>query len=334
MECAKSFITNHIRKLGRVGYNSKDLAHLKVIKSDLSVDKEVTDEIRKWFLLTYQERPSDVYIDFSTTYLDVTTAIWKAVYVAFRVLTMNEDQKSYFAIHTFPNFEMNEETFNYLVYVTSEMEEKIMNSKALGENLNYEIGAAVKHPEEESDNDMSTLIVAVKATKLKPTKANLDDIYAIVEASDKYDYTNYLEAFPFPSVYDFIAEINRPPDPQTMNQLTFKYTVNDLKETLKKSQETVDNLNCQLSRLKKWRNILVKESIKGPDPFMDTYDWGENVKNKYRSLVSQSVKNSQQAFYDQYDKPKVFIELIDSVSLMLSSPNDSLTSPLPQPVVD
>ena len=44
--------------------------------------------------------------------------------------------------------------------------------------------------------------------------------------------TNDIEEFPFPTVYDFISEINRPPDPITLSDLLFNYKIYDLKYDL------------------------------------------------------------------------------------------------------
>lgn len=131
--------------------------------------------------------------------------------------------------------------------------------------------------------------------------------------------TNEIEAFPFPTVYDFISEINRPPDPATTAALRFKYTVKDLKydiEKMKKKknpQEVVDNINTKLTRLANWKDVLLKEDDDLPDPFVESAEWGERIKLKYQSLKSLAA-DPKKALDTQYDKRKTFIKIIDQWS--------------------
>lgn len=69
---------------------------------------------------------------------------------------------------------------------------------------------------------------------------------------------NDIKSFPFPTVFDFITEINRPIDILSRTKSRFSYKINDLKYDLKKMakkidpQEFVDVINCRLTRLQNW----------------------------------------------------------------------------------
>jgi hypothetical protein len=66
-----------------------------------------------------------------------------------------------------------------------------------------------------------------------------------------------------------------------MSTLRFKYSTLDLKfdvekvKTKKDPQEMVDNINCKLTRLATWRDILVNVSD-GPDFFSNESKYGSH----------------------------------------------------------
>ena len=45
-------------------------------------------------------------------------------------------------------------------------------------------------------------------------------------------------------------------------------------------QEVVDTLNCKLTRLNNWRDILNEYYPPTPNPFLDLSDWVEDVKDR------------------------------------------------------
>jgi hypothetical protein len=101
--------------------------------------------------------------------------------------------------------------------------------------------------------------------------------------------------------------------------LRFKYSIKDLKfdvEKMKKKknpQELVDSINCKLTRLANWKDVLSKEDEDQPDPFIESAEWGENVKLKYQSLKALK-SDPKKALDTQYDKRKTFIKIIDQWS--------------------
>ena len=99
---------------------------------------------------------------------------------------------------------------------------------------------------------------------------------------------NDIEDFPFPTVYDFISEINRLPDPATMAELEFTYKIYDFKYDLnamakkKNPQDVVNNINCKLTRLASG-SACWKTLARLVDAFSDTLGWSEKVKLKYQA---------------------------------------------------
>ena len=61
--------------------------------------------------------------------------------------------------------------------------------------------------------------------------------------------------------------------------------------------------------------VLATPDEDAPDPFDETYKWGERVKRKYQSLVVQARKDPKLALDSQYDKRATFIRIIDEVGV-------------------
>ena len=96
-------------------------------------------------------------------------------------------------------------------------------------------------------------VCAVETRRIKPVDVSFDDLDDFVPAIEDI-VTNNLPGFPFDSLHDFVAEINRPVDKVSMASLRFKFSVGDLRydvEKMKKKkdpQELVDGINCKLTR--------------------------------------------------------------------------------------
>ena len=75
-----------------------------------------------------------------------------------------------------------------------------------------------------SSSSSSSLLVSVHTYRTIPPEVHLsvfDDYTPSVEEI----ITNDIPDFPFPTIYDFISEINRPPDPITIANMRFKYSI-------------------------------------------------------------------------------------------------------------
>ena len=103
----------------------------------------------------------------------------------------------------------------------------------------------------------------------------------------------------------------------TMTELRFKFKIQDFKYDLtkmakkKNPQEVVDAINCKLTRLQNWRDILAADDGSMPDPFAETSDWSARIKMKYQSLKALAKADPKKALETQYDKKKTFIKIID-----------------------
>ena len=102
-----------------------------------------------------------------------------------------------------------------------------------------------------------------------------------------------------------------------MSDLRFKFRPQDFKYDLvqmarkKNPQKVVDGINCKLTRLQNWRDILSKDPGNMPDPFTEPGDWSAAVAAKYNRL-KESAQNDPKGFLNtQYDKRTTFIKIID-----------------------
>lgn len=113
------------------------------------------------------------------------------------------------------------------------------------------------------------------------------------------------------------TEINRPVDPFTMSELRFTFKPQDFKYDLvqmakkKNPQKVVDGINCKLTRLQNWRDVLSKDPGNMPDPFTEPAEWSAAVTTKFNRL-KDSAQNDPKGFLNtQYDKRTTFIKIID-----------------------
>lgn len=169
-------------------------------------------------------------------------------------------------------------------------------------------------------------VLVVDTEYMKPEPIGMDDIENMLPSFES-TLTNSIPSFPFPSVYDFVSEINRPVDPATMASLRFNFQVRDLKfdvEKMKKKnknpQDYVDIINSRLTRLAKWRDVLTEGDDGVPDPFAgvsQAHEWGQRVRLSYQSLLVQARRDPKYALDNQYNKRATFIKIIDEWSLRL-----------------
>lgn len=162
-------------------------------------------------------------------------------------------------------------------------------------------------------------VVSVETRRVKTVAVSYDDLDAFVPSVDDI-VTNDIPGFPFDTVHDFISEINRPVDKVSMATLRFRYSIADLKvdpaksKSKKDPQEVIDAINCKLTRLAGWRDILASVA-EGPDFFSEELDWSERVKLKYRSMKALMAQSEPAKLLDtQYDKKATFVRLIDQWS--------------------
>lgn len=273
-----------------------------------------TDEIKKWFFLNKNKR-ADVSASSASTLPGIAVDIWRAILQSIRVLERDEEMNEYVSVVSFPSISnSNSAAFSAIV---DQVKRVAIDSPALMQN-NFARSIEMHNMPSAVSSSPAKIIVSFVTVRSRPTLIDFDDIDEYVPSADEI-VTNDIPEFPFPTIYDFISEINRPPDPSTMLSLRFRYTTKDLKYDLEKMkkkknpQEVVDSINCKLSRLAQWRDVLTKEDENEPDPFIESAEWGEQIKQRIRSLKALK-SDPKKALDTQYNKRKTFVKIIDQWS--------------------
>ena len=257
------------------------------------------------------------------TKANIITDVWKGILLSLRVMQQDAELPIYQSVHVFPklknNNDHNNELFNFLKLYSIDVENSLNSSASIFQpNFERKLNFDIIKSENPTINGI--LLLSIATRRVSNDVANFDDLINYVPPVTDPEEANYdtndIESFPFPTVFDFISEINRPPDPFTMNELIFKFGIKDFRYDLEKMkkkkdpQEVVDSINCKLTRLAKWRKVLSSGSDM-PDPDTDVADWGNKVRRKYESLVTVARLDPKKALDTQYDKRKTFIKIID-----------------------
>ncbi len=234
---------------------------------------------------------------------------------------MEKDQElaDYLSLTVFTGLEADIGDANMLQSIESAVADinESQSSMLLQPNFKRTLTCRVLPPSERTAKPVLILEVDTKR-EFSPTPdfSDIDDFTPSTEDT----LNNDIEDFPFPTVYDFISEINRPPDPATMAELEFTYKIYDFKYDLnamakkKNPQDVVNNINCKLTRLAKWKRVLEDSGKDEVDAFSDTLGWSEKVKLKYQSLKAIAATDTKKALDTQYDKRVVFLNIIDQWS--------------------
>jgi hypothetical protein len=272
------------------------------------------DEIKKWFFLNKNKR-ADVSVSSASTLPGIAADIWRAILQSIRVLERDEEMKEYVSVVSFPSIrDTNRAAFPAVV---EQVKQVAVDSPALMQN-DFARSIEMHNMPSSVSGSSARILVSFVTVRSRPTLIDFDDIDEYVPSAEEI-ITNDIPEFPFPTIYDFISEINRPPDQSTMLSLRFRYTTKDLKYDLEKMkkkknpQEVVDSINCKLSRLAQWRDVLTKESENEPDPFIESAEWGEQIKQRIRSLKALR-SDPKKALDTQYNKRKTFVKIIDQWS--------------------
>lgn len=102
-----------------------------------------------------------------------------------------------------------------------------------------------------------------------------------------------------------------------MSELRFTFKPQDFKYDLvqmakkKNPQKVVDGINCKLTRLQNWRDILSKDPGNMPDPFTEPAAWSAAVTTKFNRLKESAQSDPKGFLNTQYDKRTTFIKIID-----------------------
>ena len=293
---------------------------LSPLAASTSVEEvtEVSEEgIRTWFLKTQGRRP-EVFLSESASKVAVVADAWKSVLVSLRVLESDPTTRDYTAVFAFPQCPVEGSADTVLAdyaQVASAIERSLNESAVLFQpsflrriEFHVKPGAGA--------GGKPVLLLSLDTRRSKAETLDYEDIDLYVPPVEDV-LTNDIENFPFPTIFDFISEINRPPEPFTMSELRFNFKVQDFKYDLakmakkKNPQDVVDTINCKLTRLQNWRDVLSADTGNLPDPFSETAEWSERVKLKYQSLKALAQTDPKRALETQYDKKATFIKIID-----------------------
>ena len=283
----------------------------------------LTDEresLRKWYTLQFQKR-AEVVVSDAATVSSAVTELWKAILVSVRILEKDQMLGEHVSLVALTQYAVDASSAAVELERFQGIAASInadQSSLLFQPNFKRTVSAILKPPL--GDGVPACIVVLVDTKRIAPELVEFDDIDDFVPPVEDA-LTNNIESFPFPTVFDFISEVNRPPDPLTLSQLTFDYKVTDFKYDLtkmakkKNPQEVLKSINCKLTRLQKWREVLSQPSSGDiPDPFVEAAEWGDAVKRKYQSLKAMVKADTKNALDTQYDKRATFIKIIDQWS--------------------
>lgn len=239
---------------------------------------ENSEIMRKWFLLNYQKRAEISHSTAETTD-EIISDIFKSLLISFQVLNNVDESKTFSQLQVFPN--VPSAPADHFKKIESIINELIQSYKVLFQpDFDYNIIFLLNNPASTTATLPLNLSLVV-LTDTVNTKKEFTAFYDIENLLPKHSddlpnfedtVTNQIPNFPFPSIYDFISEINRPLDPFTLANLKFKFTPLDLKfnlEQMKKKkknpQDYVDMINAHLTRLQKWRDVLTTTTYSDRD---------------------------------------------------------------------
>jgi len=299
------------------------------LKMTSTLTSETERELQKWYLIRENKRP-EIYVSDAQTSNQVIAAMWRSVLISVRILDGDLQQLDYVSLTVFPQFNSaaGENTVPILQSLASEVLSTVLTPTLPADTPPITTSMDLFQPDIARSVKVfefnGLLCLALESYRTKSKDLNFEDL-------NTYDLdpkdgppaellTNDIPSFPFPTVFDFISEINRPADPATMSQLKYKFKIQDLKYDLtkmakkKNPQEVVDSINCKLTRLKNWRDVLSNYYPSTPNPLLDLSDWADNVMEKFETLKYFVKTDPKKALDLQYDKKKVFIKIIDQWS--------------------
>jgi hypothetical protein len=179
-------------------------------------------ELRKWYFLNNNKRP-DVYIEDASSIPQLISEVLKAVLISFRVLEKDKDMRDHTILMAFPNlYDASADKVLVIKDALSQIERNMNVSSALFQpNLARIIDL---HIPKLSSSYSSSLLVSIQTFRTISPDVQLSDFDEYTPSVEEI-ITNDIPDFPFPTIYDFISEINRPPDPITIANMRFKFSI-------------------------------------------------------------------------------------------------------------
>ena len=133
------------------------------------------------------------------------------------MLEKDEDMKEYVTVSSFPSMGASPETVVSVTALVEDMVNRIDASAPLFQDSFARSIKALVGPDDK-------LIVSIETTRTKSRMVDYDDVDEYVPSPPEM-LNNDIPDFPFPTVYDFISEINRPQNPTSSFDLRFNFKV-------------------------------------------------------------------------------------------------------------
>ncbi|KAJ1431422.1 hypothetical protein B484DRAFT_418502 [Ochromonadaceae sp. CCMP2298] len=293
---------------------------------DIERDLQFENAMRTWYLLQHGVR-AEVFQYSASDRSGLISDVWRSVMVGGRVLDSDLEATNYLSVNALPFYPLGEAGEGDDGALLRELDllavELVGSLVPPSSYVEPELTRTIKFhlaPAPTPSAGPSGLVLCYALLTKRPTMLlDFSDMDVIPEDFE-VRLNNTIAAFPFPSVYDFIAEINRPQDPLTMSTLRHNFQPQDFKFDLKKMakrknpQEVVDLINCKLTRLENWKDVLQAHHDGSPNPFLDAVAWSSHVKEKYRTLKYLAATDTRKAIDTQYDRRGVFLKLIEQWS--------------------
>lgn len=286
-------------------------SNLPVISTDMeqTTHTHFIQNLRDWYIKNFKYRPDDVFIRNAMNSVDLLSDIWKSIIIANNIQENDNNLQSYIHLSVFPNSKLDVMEF---VNIIEELKLQFNVSKPMFKSYNHQFNIL--------QFNQSIPVLVIHSTKADPiiSLSDWDEKYETM--NDNSLPNNNIKSFPFPNIFEFIAEINRPIDLTSQSlKKVYHLKVKDLKYDLKKlskkynPQEFVDTMNCRLNRLCYWKSILKEYKLEQSHLiFQSDYDFLISTKQKYQFLKSQIQINPKYVLESQYDQVLVYTDFIDS----------------------
>ena len=164
----------------------------------LDTDSALTEEVRRWHLLTQRTRADDVFVS-RNKLLDATVDLWKLVLISVRVMERDEATAAHTAVVAFPKIIASEQNAQQLRRLAGVVESSLSsNSRIFFPNQARRLTVLPL--------ESGYLSCSVTTRRDKPVAISYDDLDSYVPPEHKI-LGNDIPGFPFDTVYDFVAEI-------------------------------------------------------------------------------------------------------------------------------
>ena len=266
----KNLINNDIvkssstRSTDRI-YSSSDTAITSVLKV-IDDEETVKKGIKQWYFMQERVRP-EVFIADCNSVTDVIKELWRQVLIGQRLFEAEKETQYYVSVTAIRNLKLDSKSLGEFENVVADIASSFsISPRVFSPDVARRIEVLNYNRTNGEDINEDILCISLKMQKVKTSDITFDDI--TLDTSTDPDYippelnransdiwNNNIESFPFLSVFDFISEINRPPDPETMANLRFNFKIQDFKYDLEKMskkknpQEVVNGINCRNSHV-------------------------------------------------------------------------------------